>query len=81
LPPLLRSCCRDRRRLPNSSAPLPRKRRDGRINGRPTSSACGTLTGRVTAAAAYSWVNAKPAWGMGYADLVANKIHVEVYLH
>jgi hypothetical protein len=35
----------------------------------------------LTAAAAYSWVNAKPAWGMGYADLAANKIHVEVYLH
>jgi hypothetical protein len=35
----------------------------------------------LTAAAAYSWVNAKPAWGTGYADLAANKIHVEVYLH
>jgi hypothetical protein len=35
----------------------------------------------LTAAAAYSWVNAKPAWGSGYADLATNKIHVEVYLH
>jgi Protein of unknown function (DUF3237) len=35
----------------------------------------------LTAAAAYSWVNAKPAWGSGYADLVNNKIHVDVYLH
>ena len=35
----------------------------------------------LTAAAAYSWVNVKPAWGTGYADLAANKIHVEVYLH
>ncbi|MDX8483037.1 hypothetical protein RFN28_31950 [Mesorhizobium sp. VK24D] len=37
--------------------------------------------GLLTAAGAYSWVNAKPAWGSGYADMVANKIHVEVYLH
>ena len=35
----------------------------------------------LTAAAAYSWVNAKSAWGSGYADLTANKIHVDVYLH
>ncbi len=35
----------------------------------------------LTAAAAYSWVNAKPAWGSGYANLAANKIHVVVYLH
>jgi hypothetical protein len=35
----------------------------------------------LTAAAGYSWVNAKPAWGSGYADLAANRIHVEVYLH
>jgi hypothetical protein len=35
----------------------------------------------LTAATAYSWVNAKPAWGSGYADLATNKIHVEVYLH
>ncbi|WP_147269673.1 DUF3237 family protein [Rhodanobacter denitrificans] len=35
----------------------------------------------LTAAAAYSWVNAKPAYGSGYADLTTNKIHVEVYLH
>ena len=34
----------------------------------------------MTAAAAYSWVNAKPAWGRGYADFAANKIPVEVYL-
>ena len=35
----------------------------------------------LTAAAAYSWVHAKSAWGSGYADLTANKIHVDVYLH
>lgn len=35
----------------------------------------------LTAVAAYSWVNAKPAWGSGYADLATNKIHVDVYLH
>ena len=35
----------------------------------------------LTAAGAYSWVNAKPAWGSGYADLSTNKIHVDVYLH
>lgn len=35
----------------------------------------------LTSAAAYSWVNAKPAWGTGYAELSANKIHVEVYQH
>lgn len=35
----------------------------------------------LTAAAAYSWVNAKAAWGSGYADLTTNKIHIDVYLH
>lgn len=35
----------------------------------------------LTAAASYSWVNAKPAWGSGYVDLAARSIHVEVYLH
>jgi len=35
----------------------------------------------LTAAAAYSWVNAKPAWGSGYADLATNKIHIDVYQH
>ncbi len=35
----------------------------------------------LTAAAQYAWVNAKPAWGAGYADLAAQKIHVDVYLH
>jgi hypothetical protein len=35
----------------------------------------------LTAAAAYSWVNAKPAWGSGYANLATNKLHVDVYLH
>lgn len=35
----------------------------------------------LTAADTYSWVNAKQAWGSGYADLSANKVHVEVYLH
>lgn len=35
----------------------------------------------LTAAVPHSWVNAKSAWGIGYADLAANKIHVDVYLH
>ena len=35
----------------------------------------------LTAAAPYSWVNDKPAWGGGYADLANQKIHVDVYLH
>lgn len=35
----------------------------------------------LTAADAYSWVNATQAWGSGYADLSSNRIHVEVYLH
>jgi len=35
----------------------------------------------LTAAADYAWVNAKSAWGSGYADLATNKIHVDVYLH
>jgi len=35
----------------------------------------------LTAAANYAWVNAKSAWGSGYADLVTNKIHIDVYLH
>jgi hypothetical protein len=35
----------------------------------------------LTAAAAYSWLNAKQAWGSGHADLASNKLHVEVYLH
>ena len=35
----------------------------------------------LTAEPAHLWVNAKSAWGSGYADLAANKIHVEVYMH
>jgi len=35
----------------------------------------------LTADVGYSWVNAKSAWGSGYADLSTNKIHVDVYLH
>lgn len=35
----------------------------------------------TTAAAAYGWVNARPAWGTGYADLATGKIHLEAYLH
>jgi hypothetical protein len=35
----------------------------------------------LTASAPHTWVNAKPAWGTGYADLAARKIHIEVYLH
>jgi hypothetical protein len=35
----------------------------------------------LTAAARYGWVNAKLAWGAGYADLASHKIHVDVFLH
>jgi len=35
----------------------------------------------VTAAAAYAWVNARPAWGAGYANLATGKIHIDAYLH
>jgi len=35
----------------------------------------------LAGAVAYSWVNAKPAWGSGSANLATNKIHVDVYLH
>jgi hypothetical protein len=35
----------------------------------------------LTAATAHAWVNAKPAWGSGYANLATNKIHIDVYLH
>lgn len=35
----------------------------------------------LTAAPQYSWVNDKPAWGGGFADLATQKIHVDVYLH
>jgi hypothetical protein len=35
----------------------------------------------LTAAAPCSWVNERSAWGSGYADLAAGKIHVDVYLH
>src|SRR6185437_4387059 len=36
---------------------------------------------RLTAAGMHSWVNMKPAWGSGYANLATNKIHIDVYLH
>ncbi len=35
----------------------------------------------TTAAAAYAWLNARPAWGAGYADLTTGKIHIDAYLH
>jgi hypothetical protein len=35
----------------------------------------------TTAAPAYSWVNARLAWGSGYANLATGKIHIDVYLH
>ena len=35
----------------------------------------------LTAAAAYTWVNAKPAWGSGHANLANGKIHIDAYLH
>jgi hypothetical protein len=35
----------------------------------------------TTAAAGHAWVNARPAWGEGYADLATGKIHIVAYLH
>ena len=35
----------------------------------------------LTAAAAYAWVNARPAWGAGYANLATRKIHIDAHLH
>ena len=35
----------------------------------------------LTAAAAYAWVNARPAWGAGYANLATGKIHIDAHLH
>ncbi|WP_271617889.1 DUF3237 family protein [Bradyrhizobium sp. CCBAU 51745] len=35
----------------------------------------------TTAAPAYAWVNARPAWGAGYANLATGKIHIDAYLH
>ena len=35
----------------------------------------------LTASAAYSWVNERPAWGAGYASLATGKIHIDAYLH
>jgi hypothetical protein len=35
----------------------------------------------ATAAASYAWVNVRPAWGAGYADLATGKIHIDAYLH
>ena len=35
----------------------------------------------LTASAAYAWVNARPAWGAGYANLATGKIHIDAYLH
>jgi hypothetical protein len=34
-----------------------------------------------TASAPYAWINARPAWGAGYADLATGKIHIDAYLH
>lgn len=35
----------------------------------------------LTAAATYAWVNARPAWGAGYANLATGKIHIDAHLH
>jgi hypothetical protein len=35
----------------------------------------------LTAAPAYAWVNARHAWGAGYANLATGKIHIDAYLH
>jgi hypothetical protein len=35
----------------------------------------------LTTAAAYAWVNTRPAWGAGYANLATGKIHIDAYLH
>jgi hypothetical protein len=35
----------------------------------------------LTGSAAYAWVNARPAWGAGYANLATGKIHIDAYLH
>lgn len=35
----------------------------------------------LTAAAAYAWVNARPAWGVGYANLATGKIHIDAHLY
>jgi hypothetical protein len=35
----------------------------------------------ITASAAYAWINARPAWGAGYANLATGKIHLDAYLH
>ena len=35
----------------------------------------------LTASAAHAWVNARPAWGAGYANLATGKIHIDAYLH
>jgi hypothetical protein len=35
----------------------------------------------ATAAAAYAWVNARPAWGAGSVNLATGTIHIDAYLH
>lgn len=35
----------------------------------------------LTASAAYAWVNERPVWGAGYANLATGKIHIDAYLH
>lgn len=35
----------------------------------------------ITASPAYAWINARPAWGAGYANLATGKIHLDAYLH
>jgi hypothetical protein len=35
----------------------------------------------LTAAAGYAWVNARPAWGAGYANVATGKIHIDAYQH
>jgi len=35
----------------------------------------------TTAAVAYGWVNARPAWGAGSVNLATGTIHIDAYLH
>jgi Protein of unknown function (DUF3237) len=35
----------------------------------------------LTATPGYAWVNARPAWGAGHANVATGKIHIDAYLH
>ena len=50
-------------------------------SGEPTMADLAVKIDLTTAAAAYAWVNAKPAWGSGHANLANGKIHIDAYLH